>query len=142
MFLFLLLYLISFIPSYSLLLFLKFSYKYLLVFLSFSRSSLFLSQYAIDSFGLSGIDRLLSFMLVHNLQAIGRQYRLLYAKDRGFAEAVQALQKGTEPLSALLGKFLDTSLAAKVMHKNSRRLFVGVHLCLELLVFADKRGGN
>ncbi len=69
-------------------------------------SSSSLPQHAIDSFGLSGVDRLISFMLVRDLQAIVVQYQLLYTKDRSFADAVKGLQLAAAPLSGLLGEFV------------------------------------
>ncbi|PIO24304.1 hypothetical protein AB205_0124900, partial [Aquarana catesbeiana] len=59
-------------------------------------------QYSLGTFGLNGLDRLLCFMIVKELQNFLRLYQRMILRDKTVQETLRALQKVVSPLKGII----------------------------------------
>ena len=66
------------------------------------------------SFGLSGLDRLLCFMIVKELQAFQVSLQRTVLKDKTLVDFLAQVQRVCNPLQGIVGKYRSMNLRSKM----------------------------
>nr|KAG8536276.1 hypothetical protein GDO81_026742 [Engystomops pustulosus] len=69
-------------------------------------------QDSLGTFGLNGLDRLLCFMIVKELQNFLRLYQRVILKDKTAQDTLRALQKVVSPIKGIIGNGLEIPTSA------------------------------
>ncbi|KAH9496896.1 WASH complex subunit 5 [Bulinus truncatus] len=87
---------------------------------------------AVGSFGLSGLDRLLCFMIVKELQTFQTSFQRVVLKDKSWTDLFSQLNKSFSPLQSLLAQ--PQKMYGQILSKTSKLLPSYVDIILKVTV--------